>query len=90
MHGRAGPPYRDQLEPAGRQAERHRAARPGTLPRYAAESIRRADHIDQVADAVRKPSRDGRDDNKGDHVIGKISVPHQEQVGPLLYLPVRS
>ena len=26
----------------------------GDLPRYAAESIRRADHIDQVADAVRK------------------------------------
>ena len=26
----------------------------GDLPRYAAESIRRADHIDEVADAVRK------------------------------------
>jgi hypothetical protein len=26
----------------------------GDLPRYAAESIRRADHIDAVADAVRK------------------------------------
>ena len=26
----------------------------GDLPRYAAESIRRADHIDQVADVVRK------------------------------------
>ena len=26
----------------------------GDLPRYAAESIHRADHIDQVADAVRK------------------------------------
>jgi hypothetical protein len=26
----------------------------GDLPRYAAETIRRADHIDQVADAVRK------------------------------------
>jgi hypothetical protein len=26
----------------------------GDLPRYATESIRRADHIDQVADAVRK------------------------------------
>jgi|SRR5271165_1833702 len=29
----------------------------GDLPRYAAESIRRADHIDQVADAVRKALR---------------------------------
>ncbi len=29
----------------------------GDLPRYAAESIRRADHIDQVADAVRKTLR---------------------------------
>ena len=26
----------------------------GNLPRYAAETIRRADHIDAVADAVRK------------------------------------
>jgi hypothetical protein len=26
----------------------------GDLPRYAVESIRRADHIDEVADAVRK------------------------------------
>ena len=26
----------------------------GDLPGYAAESIRRADHIDEVADAVRK------------------------------------
>ena len=29
----------------------------GDLPGYAAESIRRADHIDQVADAVRKALR---------------------------------
>ena len=29
----------------------------GDLPRYVAESIRRADHIDQVADAVRKTLR---------------------------------
>jgi hypothetical protein len=29
----------------------------GDLPRYAAESIRRAGHIDQVADAVRKALR---------------------------------
>ena len=29
----------------------------GGLPRYAAESIRRADHIDEVADAVRKALR---------------------------------
>ena len=26
----------------------------GDLPRYAAETIRRADHIDKVADGVRK------------------------------------
>ncbi len=33
----------------------------GDLPRYAAESIRRADHIDQVADVVRKaPPRRSR------------------------------
>ena len=31
--------------------------RAGDLPRYAAETIRRADHIDQVADAVRKTLR---------------------------------
>ncbi len=29
----------------------------GDLPRYAAETTRRADHIDQVADAVRKTLR---------------------------------
>ena len=29
----------------------------GDLPRWAAESIRRADHIDAVADAVRKALR---------------------------------
>jgi hypothetical protein len=29
----------------------------GDLPRYAGESIRRAEHIDQVADAVRKTLR---------------------------------
>jgi hypothetical protein len=29
----------------------------GNLPAYAAQSIRRADHIDQVADAVRKALR---------------------------------
>ena len=29
----------------------------GDLPGYAAETIRRADHIDQVADAVRKALR---------------------------------
>ena len=29
----------------------------GDLPRYAAETIRRADHIDQVADTVRKTLR---------------------------------
>ena len=31
----------------------------GDLPRYAAETIRRADHIDRVADAVRKTLRRG-------------------------------
>jgi len=31
----------------------------GNLPAYAAQSIRRADHIDQVADAVRKALRRG-------------------------------
>ena len=31
----------------------------GNLPAYAARTIRRADHIDQVADAVRKALRRG-------------------------------
>ena len=57
----------------------------GDLPRYAAESIRRADHIDQVADVVRKALRDVHGDSEAGRVIGKISAPRGEHVEPLLY-----
>ena len=58
----------------------------GDLPGYAAGIIRRADHIDEVADAERKAlgiklAAGGG----GDRVIGKISTPRGEHVEPLLY-----
>ena len=56
----------------------------GDLPGYAAGTIRRADHIDAVADAVRKALGKARGGG-GDRVIGKISTPRGEHVEPLLY-----
>ena len=55
------------------------------LPRWAAESARRADNIDAVADAVRKALRCHNGVHGDDWVIGKISTPRGQHVQPLLY-----
>ena len=52
-HGRAGPPHRCQLDQA--VAKLNATGQPaGDLPGFAAGSLRRAEHLDAVADAVRR------------------------------------